>query len=182
MKRIFISLIVLVFTLGLWAQENDSILLERVDVLKKELGVLNKKQRNLQYKLNLLKVAHEKDLQETESAFTVVDESIESNAAKANELDQALKDSEEKTLESLTILGEWTKKAIMILAIAALVLIIVLLILIVTNRRRIEKDYAKLEAKVDNTKEALEIEIRDMLRKHEEEISALKSAVEKGEK
>lgn len=182
MKRILVSLIVIVFTLGLSAQENDSILLERVGSLKKELGLLNKKHRSLQAKYYQLQKAHEKDLQETKSKFASADESIERNNARTGELEQSLKESEEKTLESLTVLGEWTKKMILILAIVALILFIVLLILIITNRRRIEKAYTKLEAKVDNTKEAIEIEIRDVLKRHEEDITALKSAVEKGKK
>jgi glucose uptake protein GlcU len=93
-----------------------------------------------------------------------------------------MKTSEEKALQSVTILGEWTKKMLMILFIIAFVLILVLLVLVVTNRRRIAADYKKLVARVDNTKEAIDLEIKEVLTRHETDITALKDVLEKGKK
>ena len=56
------------------------------------------------------------------------------------------------------------------------------LILIITNRKRLNRDYEKLEAKVDNTKHAIDLEIKNLLQRHEEDMTALKAAVEKGKK
>jgi hypothetical protein len=182
MKKILISLLILVFTLGLSAQERDSLLLEEVEKLKKELIVLKKKNKHLHAKIHKLQKAHEKDLQEAEAKFASTDEALERNSAGLDKQAAALESSEEKTLESLTVLGEWTKKVIMILAIITLVLLILLLILVISNRQATRKGLQELEAKVDSTKDAIEREIKDVLTRHEEDIAALKTSVEKGGK
>ena len=182
MKRILVSLFILVFTLGLSAQEMDSLLLEEVEQLKKELTVLKKKNRNLQAKLAKLQKVHEKDLQEAEMKLTSTDEALQKTDARLDEQADALKASEDNTLESLTVLGEWTKKTIMILAVITLVLLILPLILVISNRSRIKKDYIQLESKVDNARDAIEKEIKDVLTRHDEDIAALKTSVEKGMK
>ena len=182
MKRIVVSLLVLLFTLSLSAQETDSILLEKVDMLKKELAVLQKKNKSLQGQVYKLQKGHVKDMDDAEKRFAASDEALQKYELRIAELTQAQKTSEERSLESVTILGEWTKKMIIILAIVSLALILVLLILILTIRRRIDSDYGKLEAKVDNTREDINLEIKNVLKRLEEEISALKTVVEKGKK
>ncbi|MCK4745892.1 MAG: hypothetical protein KAT15_02605 [Bacteroidales bacterium] len=182
MKRIVLSLLIIVLTLSLSAQDTDSLLLEKVNMLKKELTVIKKKNKSLQAQIYKLQKMHAKDLEESEKKFATAEEVHQKYELMLTELDQAIKDSEENTLESMTVLGEWTKKMIMILTIVAAILFLVLLILVITNRRRIEGDYKKLEAKVDNTKEAIDLEIKDMLKRHAEDITALKAVVEKGKK
>jgi hypothetical protein len=182
MKRTILSLLILVFTMGLFAQETDSLLLEKVNMLKSELTLIKKKNKSLQAHIYKLQKAHAKDLEETEKKFVTAENTLQKYEQMLAELDQSIKDSEENTLESVTVLGEWTKKMHMILAISVALLFIVLLILIITNRRGIKRDIVKLEDKVDNTKEAVDIEIKDMLKRYEEDIAALKVVVEKGKK
>ncbi len=182
MKKIVLSLFILCIALGLSAQDNDSILIQKMETLKTEIGVLKKKQKSLQYQLNQLQKAHKSDLQQSEQRFATADQALKAADAKIAELEEALKASEANTLESITALGAWTKKVIMILGIVLLVLYIILLILVITNRNRIEKDYLKLEAKVDNTKGAVEKEIGELTKRYEEDITALKALVEKGKK
>lgn len=182
MKRILVPLFILLFALSLSAQENDSILLEEVKSLKKELGLQKKKTKSLQSKIYKLQKSLEKAIKEREQAFAATDEAMEKNSARTSGLEQALKVSEEQALDSRTTMAEWTKKMMMILAVVALLLFIVLLVLGLTNRKRIDKNYQKLEVKVDNTKEALGLEIRNAMNKHEEDHKALKAEIEKGKK
>ncbi len=182
MKRMLVPLFILLFTLSLSAQENDSILLEEVKSLKKELGLQKKKTKSLQSKIYKLQKTLEEAIKEAEQAFTETDEAMEKNSARSSELEQVLKASEEKALESRTTMADWTKKMMMILALVSLLFFIVLLVLVITNRKRIDRDYQKLEVKVDNTKEALGLEIRSAMNKHEEDHKALKAEIEKGKK
>lgn len=186
MKKIIVALIVLLITLSISAQENDSILLEEVKSLKKELGLLKKKDRSLQSQIyqqkKAFEKAFEKALKNVEQEFAARDESLGKNSARTSELEQVLKVSEEKARTDRTEMAEWTKKMMMILVMVALLFFIVLLILVITNRRRIEKDYLKLEAKVENTREAIDMEIKNILKKHEEDITALKDTAAKGKK
>jgi hypothetical protein len=48
--------------------------------------------------------------------------------------------------------------------------------------KRIRKDYLKLEAKVDNSKDAIEKEIRELEKKHEKDLAELRETLEKGKK
>ncbi len=182
MKKIIFSLLILVFTLSLSAQETDSLLLEKVNILKKELTLIKKKNKSLQAQIYKLQKVHAKDLEEAEKKFATSDDAMQKHEQMLAGLDQAMKDSEKSTLDSITLLGVWTKKTHMILAIAVAVLFLVLLILVITNRRRIGGEIAKLEEKVDSTTKAVDIEIKEVLKKHEEDITALKSVVEKGKK
>ncbi|HEC41766.1 MAG TPA: hypothetical protein ENI20_02935 [Bacteroides sp.] len=182
MKRIVLSLLILVFTVGLFAQDTDSLLLEKVNMLKSELTIIKKKNKSLQAQIYKLQKTHANDLEETEKKFVTAENTLQKYEQMLAELDQAIKDSEENTLESITVLGAWTKKMHMILAIAVALLFIVLLILVLTNRRGIKRDIVKLEEKVNNTKEAVDIEIKDMLKRYEEDIAALKVVIEKGKK
>lgn len=182
MKRIVLSFLALIFTLSLTAQLNDTILLEQVESLKKELSSVKKKHNSLQSRVYQLQKAHEKDLGEASSRISSLEKELQSSNNRISEQQEALKVSEENTAEGLKILGEWTKKVILIVGIVALVLFIILLILIITNRRKIEDKYTKLEAKVDNTKDAIELELKEVLKKHEDDITALKALVQKDKK
>ena len=110
MKRILVPCFVLMFTVGLSAQENDSILLEKVKNLKTELSILKKKQKNLQSKVYQLQKVHEADQKKADEALAATDEAIENSNAKTSELKQDMAASEENTLDSLTTLGEWANQ------------------------------------------------------------------------
>ncbi len=182
MKRILITFLILALSLGLWAQQSDSILLQRVDVLKKELGVLKKQNQNLQARLSKLQKTYQNDLDKTNKKITDADAATQQIRSRTDELEHSLKESEEKALESVTILGDWTKKMILILAIIAVALFLILLIFVLANRRKILANYQKLEAKVDNTKELIDKQISDVLQRNEEDITALKALIEKDKK
>ena len=182
MKKILIASVILTFSLSLWAQQSDSILLERVDMLKKEVSSLKKQNQNLQAKISRLQKAHQSDLKETNKKFTDADAVTQKISSRIDDLEQSLKESEEKTLESLTVLGDWTKKTILIVAILVVVLFLIVLIFVLANRSKILRNYNKLEAKVDNTRENLEKELNNVLKRNEEDITALKALIEKDKK
>jgi lipopolysaccharide export LptBFGC system permease protein LptF len=182
MKRILIASIILAMALSASAGENDSILLQRVDVLKKEVGALKKQNQNLQARVSQLQKSHQKDLDETHKKQASTDEAIGTINATTTDLEQSIKESGERAMDSVTILGKWTRKMLTVLAVIAVVLFAILLILVLANRKRILGDYTKLEAKVDNTRESVEKQIRDVLKQHEEDIRDLKTLVEKGKK
>ncbi len=51
------------------------------------------------------------------------------------------------------------------------------MILSIVNRRRINQDYLKLEAKVDNTREGLEREVKEVLKVHENDAEEIRSLI-----
>ena len=57
----------------------------------------------------------------------------------------------------------------------------ILLVLIITNRGSIKRANLKLEAKVDNNKEAIDLKFKEVLKKHEEDLAALKASIAKGQ-
>jgi septal ring factor EnvC (AmiA/AmiB activator) len=185
MKRYLAVLLILSFALCMSAQDNDSILLERTDMLKKEIGKLKKTSKSLQgqiYRLQKAQKAQNADLQGVKDEISAVTAEMEELNTAVGELEKALQESEESAVEGLAMLGDWTKKMFIILAIIACILIIILFIMVVTNRSRIQKDYLKLEAKVDNTREAVEKDVREALKKHEEDMVALKAHIDKSKK
>jgi hypothetical protein len=182
MKKITVSLFILVFTLGLCAQQTDSILLERVDKLKKEVSLLKNKNRSLQSQVYSLKKAHAEDAGKVEEKFTATDEALQKGDARDDDLEKSIQASEDKSLESITMLGDWTKKVVVILAVVLVVLFLVLLILAITGRSRTGKEMKKLEAKVDKAKESIDLEVKEAIKKLEDQISALKEEIEKGKK
>jgi hypothetical protein len=182
MKRISVSFLVIMFTLGSYAQESDSLLLLKVESLGRDLQALKKKNKQLTSRVYSLQKAHEKDQQAANEKFAAAGEARKKNSTRLDEQEAAMKASEESTDESISVLGDWTRQVLMILAIVFSVLFLILLILIITNRRRIEKEYTKLESKVDNTKESIELDIKEVLKRHEDDITALKSLVEKEKK
>jgi len=182
MKRLLALLVILSFVLCLSAQDNDSILLERTDMLKKEIGILKKKNKSLQAQIYKMQNAHKADMQVAKEEIAAANAEIEEANAALGGLEKELQKSEESIQEGMTMLGDWTRKVLTILGIALCVLFIVLLILVITNRGRIQKDYLKLEAKVDNTRDSLEQDLKEVLSKHEEDMAALKAEIQKGKK
>ncbi len=182
MKRHFVILALLLFALCLSAQDNDSILLERTDMLKKEIGILKKNTRSLQVQINKIQKAHKADMQDTEAAVASLNAGIEETRKAIAELEKAVQKSEESSLEGLAVLGDWTKKMITVLAIVLCILFILLLIMVITSRSRLRKDFLKLEARVENVKESMEVKLNEALKKHEEDMLALTAQIEKGKK
>lgn len=182
MKKILISLIVVAVVTGLSAQDTDSLLLVKFEMLKKELVVLKKNNKTLQARIYTLKNSHARDIQEIKETLEASEKSLQQIEQKIEGLTGEIQQAEASSMEGISTLGAWTKKMIMILTIAVAVLFLVLLVLVITNRRRIEGDYRKLEAKVDNTKEAIDLEIKDVLKRHEEDIVALKAGADKNKK
>jgi len=142
--------------------------------------MLKKKNRSLQAQIYKMQNAHKADIQGLKDEIAAANAEIEETMTATGGLEVALQESEESTLEGLTVLGDWSKKVITILAIVLCVLFIILLILVISNRSRIQKDFLKLEAKVDNTKESVEQDLKEAMKKHEEDMLALKAQIEKG--
>lgn len=182
MKRHLAILAGLLIALCLSAQENDSILLERTDMLKKEITVLQKKTRSLQAQLYKIQKEHKSDMQGVKDKIASLNAGLEETKAAIADLNKALQESEESAVQGLAVMGDWTRKTIAILAVVLGILFIILLLMVITNRSRIQKEYLKLEAKVDNSREALQVELNAALKKHEEDMVALKAQIEKDKK
>ena len=65
---------------------------------------------------------------------------------------------------------------LLILLLITGVLFIILLILSLRTRKQIENEFLKLEEKVDQVKETHVREMKELLRKHEEDIAFIKSS------
>ena len=174
--------VILIFCSGLAAQETDSVMLEKVMKLKTEVSKLKSGQKKLSSRITASNKKTDAALDETVEKISGNKDAIGEVDAGLSALEAAVETNRMEGAEERTALGGWAKKMLMILGIISLVLILVLLVLIITNRSRISKDYLKLDAKVDNTRNAIEVEIRDVLKKHEEDIAALKAAIDKAKK
>ena len=106
-------------------------------------------------------------------------EAIESTNAGLSKIEQVVEENKNQADQEREILGAWAKKMLMILGIVFLVLFVILLVLI-TNRGSIKRANLKLEAKVDNNKEAIDLKFKEVLKKHEEDLAALKASIAKG--
>lgn len=182
MKKFSITLVILSFTLCMSAQDSDSILLERTDMLKKEISSLNKKNNSLQAQINKIQKAHAADMQGAKDEIAAANGAIKENSAAVAGLEKAVQESEDSAVEGLAVLGDWTKKILTVLAILLCALFIILLILVITNRNRIRNEYLKLESRVDNVMESVEVELKNALKKQHEDMAALKAEIQKGKK
>jgi Na+-transporting methylmalonyl-CoA/oxaloacetate decarboxylase gamma subunit len=182
MKTLMSFVVILVFCTGLAAQETDSVMLEKVMKLKTEVSKLKAGQKKLNAKVWASSKETDAALEETAEKITGNKEAIDQLKADLSGLEKTVGANRQEAGEERTALGDWAKKMLMILGVIFLVLILVLLVLIITNRSRINKDYLKLEAKVDNTRDSIEVEIRDVLKKHEDDLASLKAAIDKAKK
>ena len=182
MKSFASLLFILCFCLSITAQERDSILVQDVEKLKKNVNSLKTSQKKLNSKLVSASKKQSTALEETSSAVAQNQKDIEEANARTSELGQRMDQKLAEANDSRTSLADWTRQMITILALVFLALLIVLLVLIITNRSRTSKAFRKLEAKLDNTKETLETEIRDVLSRHEEDLAALRSDIDKNKK
>lgn len=182
MKSILSFMIVLFFCTGLAAQVADSVMQEEVMKLKTEVSGLKSAHSKLNSKMAASSRKTNASVEELRNQTEANLKASEGNAAGISSLQQALDDHRTQAAGEQESFGSWVKQMFMIIGIAFLVLFLVLLMLVIINRRRINRDYLKLEAKVENTKEAIETEIRDVLKRHEEDLSSIKASMEKGKK
>ena len=174
--------VILIFCSGLAAQETDSVMLEKVMKLKTEVSKLKSGQKKMSSRISASGKKADAAIEETVEKINGNKEALGKVDAGLSALEMVVETNKKEAVEERTVLGDWAKKMLMILGIIFLVLILVLLVLIITNRNRINKDYLKLEAKVDNTRNAIEVEIKDVLKKHEEDLAALKASIDKAKK
>ncbi len=179
MKIIASLLIALCFCLGAGAQESDSVILDAVRNLENEISSLKTGQRRLSSQLVSSSRDQAAALEETNAAVTENRQAIGETEAKVSALEQVVERNKGQADEEREILAGWTRQMLIILAAVFVVLLVILLILIIINRGRIKKDYLKLEAKVDNTRDALELEIKNVMKKHEDDIAALTASGKK---
>jgi len=189
MKFILSILVVFCFCLSLGAQETslgaqetDSVMLEKVLQLKSDVSKLKTGQNNLNSKIITSNKNQDVALEETRTAVSENQQAIQAANTKISELNQLVEANKNQTDEERETLAAWVKQMLMIMGIIFLVLFAILLVLIITNRSRINREYVKLEAKVDNTREDIQVKIRDVLKKHEDDLAALKASVDKGKK
>lgn len=182
MKRIFLILFIGMISVAVSAQTADSILIEEVNALKKELQKLQKSSYNHNALISKLKKTHQEDLKG-------VSESLDENAEKIAVVDSQLTELKVSLEEHMNVSGtrldnleNWTKQMAMIQFILLGVLFIILLIMIIMNRSKITKMFTKLEATVDRLKESMNVELRQLQKKHEEDMATLKKNLEEKKK
>jgi len=132
--------------------------------------------------ISKLKKTHQEDLERVSAELNENGERIAAIDSKLNELKATLDEHMSSSGERIDALAKWTKQIVLILFILLGVLFIILLVLIIINRQRIKKEFVKLEAKVDNVKKNMEVELNQFMKKHEDDLTALKKDLEgKGE-
>jgi len=182
MKKIFLPLLSGLFCLAVSAQTTDSTLIKEVEFMKKEITELKRSGYNHNAMISKLKKTHQEDLESVSAELNENAEKIAAIDSKLNELKAALDEHMSSSGERIDALEKWTKQMVLILFILLGVLFIILLVLIITNRQRIKKEFIKLEAKMDNVKENMEVELNQLMKKHEDDLTALKKDLEgKGE-
>jgi len=178
MKKIFLLLLSGLFCLAVSAQTTDSTLIKEIEFIKKEITELKRSGYNHNAMISKLKKTHQEDM---ESVSAKLNENSEKNAAadsRLNELKAALDEHMNSSGARIDALEKWTKQMVLIQFILLGILFIILLILIITNRQRIKKEFIKLETKVDNVKESMEVELNQLMKKHEDDLTAIKKDLE----
>lgn len=178
MKRLFLIMLSGLFCLAVYGQTTDSTLIEELKALKKEVVKLQKSSNNHNALLSKLRKTHQDDLKGVEADMNENSEKIAGIDSKQNELEVTLNEHMKSSGERIDTLSKWTKQMVMIQFILFGVLFIVLLILVITNRQKIKNEFIKLEAKVDNVKNNLDIELKQLQKKHEEDLATLKKDLE----
>lgn len=74
--------------------------------------------------------------------------------------------------------GEWNRTMFLWTFIIAVALLLVVLIVALTGRARSRKEIRALEARVDNAKEEVEVEVKQVLRQHQADMEALKKSLD----
>ncbi|KPL12371.1 MAG: hypothetical protein AMS26_18190 [Bacteroides sp. SM23_62] len=182
MKRIIPFLLLFFFCTGLAAGQIDSTLYEELDKVKKEIMDLNAKVKRLNAADYMIQKDQKSALEELDTQLSGLKGAIDQAGQKTASLDQSLSAHQQDSSDRIDNMEAWSKQMMTILGMVSLLLFILLIILVFTNRKRIRKDYLKLEAKVDNTKDAIEKEIRELEKKHEKDLAELRETLEKGKK
>lgn len=164
------------------AQQADTILIKEVKALRTDITKLQKSTKSLSSQLSTLKKAHQEDLKSISGDLDEKSEKIAAIDSRLNELKASLDEHMNASGTKLDNLEKWTKQMAMIQFILFGVLFLILLVLIIVNRQKINKSFINLESKVDNMKESLNLEINQLLNKHEEDIKALKKDLESKKK
>ena len=156
----------------------DSVLIEKIADLEKQVTRLKNSNWGLQKKLK----TQEEQLADIKENMEAGKLAFEQAQQEIEQLKAELADHQTASDERFTSNENWIKKMFLWLIIILGILFLAVLILSVVNRRRINDDYLKLEAKVDNTKEMIDKQISDVLKRNEEDITALKTLIEKDKK
>lgn len=182
MKRTFLILLIGMISLAVSAQTADSTLLKEVELLKKEVQKLQKSSYNHNALISKLKKTHQEDLQGVSGSLDENSKRITEIDSQLNELKASLDEHMSESGTRIDNLEKWTKQMAMIQFILFGVLFIILLVMIIVNRQRITKLFTKLETKVDNIKESMDVEFNQLQKKHEEDMAALKKNLEEKKK
>lgn len=182
MKRTFLILLIGTISLAVSAQTADSTLLKEVELLKKEVQKLQKSSYNHNALISKLKKTHQEDLQGVSGSLDENSKRITEIDSQLNELKASLDEHMSESGTRIDNLEKWTKQMAMIQFILFGVLFIILLVMIIVNRQRITKLFTKLETKVDNIKESMDVEFNQLQKKHEEDMAALKKNLEEKKK
>jgi hypothetical protein len=155
-------------------------MLENVMKLRTDVSTLKTAQKRLNSRVVTTSKKTDATLEEIMARVAENQGAIEESNAGISKLEQVVEENKRNADEERETLAGWAKQMLMILGIVLLILIVILLVLILMNKSRSSREHLKLEAKVDNNKQAIESEIRDALKKQDEEIAALKESVSKG--
>ena len=178
MKYIVSFITVLYFGLNLSAQETDSALLEEVVKLRIEVAKLESGQRKLNSKIVTSSREHDVELEELRAEIAKNRHSLEEVKTRISELKQVVGDNKTRADEKLESVEGQLKRLLGILGIVLIILIVILFLLVISNRSRIGRRYLALEAKTDNDKKSFESEIRNVQKKHDEDLESLRSAID----
>jgi len=152
----------------------DSVMIEKVADLEKQVSKLKNSSWSLQKKLN----QHEEQLNSLKEGIEQGKLSTEQANQAIEQLKSDLASHQAGTEERFASNEDRVKKMFLWMIIILGALFLVVLILSIVNRRRINEDYLKLEAKVDNTREAIELEVKEVLKNHEKDMEEIKAAIE----
>ncbi len=182
MKRIIPLLLLFFFCAGLTAQQIDSTLYQEIDKVKKEIVNLQAKVKRLNAADYMIQKDQQSALEELNDQLAELKNAIDQSNQKTADLEQSLSAHQQDSTTRIDSMEAWFRQMMTIVGLVSLLLFILLIILVLSNRKRIRKEYQKLEAKVDNAKDAMEKKIGELEKKHEKDLADLKVALEKGKK
>jgi len=182
MKKAMLILFLGLFSFALSAQTTDSLLVKEVEQMKKEISNLKKANSSLKAQISKLKTAFKEDVDEISGNLDDANNKVSANEAQINAVSGDLSNQIGEVKTTSDDLGQWSKKMFMILFVVFGVLFLVLLVFTILNRSRINKNYLKLDAKVDNVSEKFALELKELETKHNEDLDALKKELQEKKK
>jgi peptidoglycan hydrolase CwlO-like protein len=174
MKRIITVLISMVVCLAVSAQVPDTLLVKQVKSLEKQAKKLQNSNWSLQKKVKQLEENTDlikKEMEQGRASFEKAGQELE---AVKTSLSQHQTDSDTR----FASLEKWSKSTMLWLIIILGVLAIALLVLYLVSRSKMNTGMTKLEAKVDNMRDALELEIKEVKKTHDTDLEGIKKAVD----